>query len=127
MYLVIYNTKYDRQFEAVVPHDAWDRAKLEYGAAGAVHRLVKEAQLKKRGRTSTSNRAKSLGGFLDGMMVAPHIYGIPVLKVGNTKKEVLDRGLGEFRIYSTRRGIKTVRRHHRKGGRKRYDKLHRRY
>lgn len=110
MYIVLYNTKYRRQFEAVVSKDSWDQTNLDYGAAEAAFLLIAASLEKKKGRKVTTKRAKSAVAFVMGPSVRPDIYGAVRVKVANTKKEMLDRGLGEYRIYSTRKsGVQSFR------------------
>lgn len=110
-YIVLYNTKYRRQFEAVVPREEWIKFKTSYGDAGAAAILVAGVHRVKGRKRATSRRQASATNFIIGSFTRPDIYGSPVIKVGRTKKEVLDRGRSELIVTSTRRAIHRYRMH----------------
>lgn len=104
-YIVWYNTKYKRQFEAVVPRDEWNKMKATYGVAGAAALLVAGTHRVKSRKRATTKRRASATSFIIGSITRPDIYGSPIIKVGATKKQILDRGRSELIVTSTRKRV----------------------
>jgi hypothetical protein len=104
-YIVWYNTKYRRQFEAVVSQRVWQSYKGKFGAAGAAAILVSRLHRIKSGRKTTVNSERAASHFVLGSLIRPDIFGAPIIKVGKDKKAILDRGRSELVVISTRRGI----------------------
>jgi hypothetical protein len=110
-YIVWYNTKYDRQFEVVVPRKVWLKYKATYGAAGAASILVAGLHRPKSRKNVTTRRKASATSFVIGSMTRPDIYGPHIIKVGATKKAVLERKGEELLITRSRRSVHKYRMH----------------
>jgi hypothetical protein len=108
VYIVLYNTFYRRQFEAVIPRGTWIESLWKNGedAGLAAFDVVEECYRRKKTSRTTGKRNKALMMFLEGSRINPYVYGSVRIKVGSSKKEILDRGLGEYRIYSSYYGRK---------------------
>ena len=104
LHIVLFNRKYRRQFEAVVSQRVWDKNRKAYGFVGAATLLIAECHRIHRKKGSTTKRESTARMFIIGSLVRPDIYGTSYIKVGRSKKEILERRFGELAI-STKRGI----------------------
>jgi hypothetical protein len=95
-YIVWFNRKYRRQFEAVVKGSVWKAYKEEYGTRDAAVILVSRAFRIKSMKRNTSKRGRLAKKFILGSITRPDIYGEPTIKIGKSKKAVLDRGHSEL-------------------------------
>lgn len=109
VYMVIFNRKYRRQFEAVVSKEDWQHYKSRYGAGMAVAILIAGLhRVKDRGR-KTRKREESYRHFILNMFYRPDVFGTPIVKVGKTKAEVLHKGHSEF-VITSKKGMPHARR-----------------
>lgn len=114
-YLVWYNKKYKRQFEAVVKDKEWKAAKKKYGSAAAAAILVAHLHKVKSRKNISEKRERTASNFVLGSLIRPDIFGEPVIKVGRSKKSVLDKGHSELIVTSTeKRGIRSEQRRKRR-------------
>jgi hypothetical protein len=104
-YIVWYNTLYEKQFEAVVSRDEWQKAKVDYGERLAAGILVSECYKVKSKKNVTKKRDRAASGLIIGSLVRPDIFGPAIIKVGRNKKEVLDRGHSELIVSSTKKAL----------------------
>lgn len=95
-YIVWFNRKYQRQFEAVVKDSVWKAYKQKYGTLQAAVILVRKAFRVKSRRRNTGKRGRSASEFILGSYTRPDIYGAPIIKIGKSRKAVLDRGHSEL-------------------------------
>lgn len=103
-YIVWFNRKYQRQFETVIKGSVWKSLKQKYGTRdGAVIAVSRTFRIKSS-RRNTSKRARLAKRFILGSIVRPDIYGAPIVKIGKSKKAVLDRGHSEIEF----RGVKKI-------------------
>lgn len=100
VYMVIFNKKYHRQFEAVISREEWQRYKAKYGAAWAVAIIIAGLHRIKSKKNVTKKTEESYRHFILNQFYRPDIFGTPMVKVGKNKKEVLDRNRSEFYVTS---------------------------
>jgi len=58
----------------------------------------------------TGKRERSVRQFVVGSMTRPDIFGEAIIKIGNSKKELLQRRHGEISVISKKGGVR-VRKH----------------
>lgn len=105
MYIVWFNMKYKRQFEAVVPKEDWDECRRKHGTAGAVvHLIIGQHRVKNKNKV-TKRSQRSVQAFVTGSIVRPDTYGPAWFKVGKSKRAVLEMGHSELLVVSTRGAI----------------------
>jgi hypothetical protein len=95
-FIVLYNKKYKRQFEALVKKETWDKYVKRYGILEASIILLSKFHKVKSWKRTTPETERSSRKFMIGMIVRSDIYGEPIIKIGKSKKEVLDMGHSEL-------------------------------
>lgn len=95
-YIVWFNRKYRRQFEAVIKDKTWKAYQRKYGVVEAAVILVSHLHRVKSKRHKTARKESSARKFIMGSYTRPDIFGSPIIKIGKSKKSVLDRGHSEL-------------------------------
>ena len=109
-YIAIYNTRYKRQFEAVVTTTSWADYTRKYGVGRAEVELLIEHYRPKKRKNVTKGRSWAVERFIRGSTIRPDIYGSIVIKRGQSKKAVLEKKHAEVVITSTRKAARIYRR-----------------
>jgi hypothetical protein len=100
VYVLLFNPKYKRHFEAVVSREDWNDLVFKYGAAWSAAIVISGLHRIKSQKKKTTKTEESYRHFVLNMFYRPDIFGRPIVKVGRNKAEVLHRGRSEFVITS---------------------------
>lgn len=109
-YITIYNTRYNRQFEAVVTTESWADYTRKYGVGRAEVELVIDYYRPKKRKNVTKGHSWAIAQFIRGSTIRPDIYGSIIIKRGQSKKAVLEKKHAEVVITSTRKAARIYRR-----------------
>lgn len=103
VYIVFFNKKYGKQFEAVINREDWNEVVSKYGHAYAAALVITGCHKIKSKKNVTKEKQSSFGVFVFGSVERPDIFGAPLIKIGKSKKEILEKGIrgrSEFLVTS---------------------------
>jgi len=101
-YIVWFNRKYQRQFEVVVKKKLWKWMEEKYGTVAAAGLLLSHMHKVRHKKDVTPKSERSAQNFILGSLTRPDIFGAPVIRIGKSKKAILDRGQSELVLKGTK-------------------------